>query len=116
MKKYKFYIILLISTIIIGLIFFYFSDYSRRVKTIYSLMKEKDKEKIINGLVEKVEADTLKDKFKSVLIVFGNRIENDEYSDEHLKELLDKFEKIVDKDKISSNEIEEFAKKVNQDF
>ncbi len=95
MKKYKFYILLIVVTLIIGTIFFYLSDYSRRVKVIFSLMKEKDKEKIINNLVEKVEADSLKEKFQTTLKTFGKKIDLDVYSDEHLEDLLKDLEKIT---------------------
>jgi len=116
MKKYKFYIVLILLSIILGIIFFYISDYSRLVKTVYSVMKEEDKEKIINGLVEKVEVDSIKENFRQTLIQFGSKIEKDEYSDEHLKVLLKNFENMVNDDKITYNELEEFTKKVNQDF
>jgi len=116
MKKYKFYISLILLTILLGTIFFYVSDYSRLVKTIYSVFKERDKEKLVSGLVEKVEADSLKEKFRQTLLLFSYKIENDEYSDEHLKVLLKDFQKIVDDDKITIEEIEEFSKKVRQDF
>jgi len=103
-------------TIILGTIFYYFSDFSRRVKIVYLVMEKDDKEKIINGLIEKVEADSLKENFRQTLISFGNKIENDGYSDEHLKVLLQNIETFVKDDKITLSEIEEFAKKVNQDF
>lgn len=116
MKKYKFYIFLIIVTFIVGTIFFYLSDYSRRVKVLYSIMKEKDKEKIIENLVEKVEVDSLKEKFRTALKKFGQKIELDAYSDEHLEDILNDLQKITEANKITYEEIEKFTQKVNQDF
>lgn len=116
MKRIRLYITLLLLTIFVGIIFFYFSDYSRRVKVIYSFMKEKDKEKIINSLVEKVESDSLKKILRTTLKTFENKIETDAYSDEHLRDLINDFAKITEKNKITSIEIDKFSQKVNRDF
>ncbi len=116
MKKIRFYITLVLLTIFVGIVFFYFSDYSRRVNVIYSFMKDKDKEKIINNLVEKVEIDSLRENFRSTLQIFAQKIGDDAYSDEHLRDLIKDFGKITEMNKITSIEIDRFSQKVKQDF
>lgn len=116
MKKFNFYILIVLITLITGFIVFFVSDYSRRVKLIFSLFKENDKEKIITKLTEKVESDTMKIKLQLALKSFSNKIENDEYTDEYLQQLIKDFEQISNLNKIDSATIEEFYHKVRREF
>ncbi len=116
MKKYKIYIITIALTFIIGLPTYYLSDYSRRVKLIYGFIGEEEKKKIINSYCEKIESDSMKSKMELSLKIFGQKIENDEYDDEHLKSLLIEFQKLTESTKIDSTKVEEFYSKVNRDF
>ncbi|MFN4111292.1 MAG: hypothetical protein ACK4G1_03395 [Ignavibacteria bacterium] len=83
---------------------------------IYSLFKEDDKNKIITNLVNKVESDSMKSKLQLALKKFSVKIENNEYSDEHLKTLVKEFEKITNLEKIDSSMVENFYQKVNRDY
>lgn len=116
MKKYKFYILIFSLTAVVGILFYFFSDFSLRVKIIYSIFKEEDKNKIITKLVERVDSDTMKHKLESALRKFGNKIENDEYSDDQLKNLIKDFEQISNLNKIDSLVVENFYQKVNRNF
>lgn len=116
MRKYRFYIFVISTTVIVGILIYFISDYSQRVKLIYSLFKEEDKNKIIAKLVEKVDSDSLKRKLDISLRKFGKKIENNEYSDDQLKNLINDFEQISNLNKIDSSMVENFYQKVNRDF
>ena len=103
-------------TLCIGFVVFFVSDYSRRVKLIFSLFKEEDKEKIITKLTEKVVSDTMKNKLQFALKDFSNKIENEEYSDEYLQQLIQDFEQLSNLNKIDSATVEEFYNKVRREF
>ncbi len=116
MKKFKFYLLVLLITILVSLLSYFFSDYSNRIKVIHSLLKEEDKNKIIKGIVEKVETESMKLKLQKALITFSQKIENGSYSDEHLENLLKIFEKLSESGKIDSSTVERFYQQVNKEF
>lgn len=116
MKKFRFYIFIFLITVIVGFIIYLMSDFSMRVRLIYSLFKEEDKNKIITRLVEKVESDTMKHKLEIALKKFSTKIENDEYTDEHLEDVIREFEQISNLGKIDSSMVESFYQKINRNF
>jgi len=116
MKKYKLYLITILVTIFVGVITYYVSDYSSRVRIIFSLFKENDKQKIISSLTEKVESDSMKHKLEIALKKFALNISEDHYTDEHLKNLMKEFERISNQDKIDSIFVEKFYENVNREF
>lgn len=116
MKKYRFYIIIILITLVVGFIIYLISDFSMRVKLVHSLFKDEDKNKIITKLVEKVESDTMKHKLEITLRKFSTKIEKDEYTDEHLENIIKEFEQISNLGKIDSSTVESFYQKVNRNF
>lgn len=116
MKNIKFVVLISALTVFVGLLFYFLGDFSNRAKLIYNVLREEDKEKIINNLVEKVDTDSMKTKLELSLKTFSQKIENDEYSDEYLESLLKDFDNLSNKEKIDSALVEEFYQKVNRDF
>lgn len=116
MKKFRFYLIVFLITVLVSLLSYFFSDYSNRVKIIHSLLKEEDKNKIIRGIAEKVEPESMRLKLQKALITFSKKIENGSYSDDHLEGLLKMFEKLSEIGKIDSSTVERFYQQVNKEF
>ncbi len=116
MKKFKFYFITFLLTLIVGLILYFVFDYSYRVKLIFSLINQKDKEKIISSISEKADSELMKQKLQKTLNTFASKISHNLYSDDYLKELLKDFEIISNQKIIDSITIEEFSNKVNREF
>lgn len=116
MKKYKFYLITIFLTLFVGLILYFVFDYSSRVKLLFNLVGQKDREKIITAIVDKVDSEIMKQKMQKTLITFANKIDGNLYSDDYLKELLKDFEIISNQKNIDSLTVEEFSNKVNREF
>lgn len=79
MKNIKF--ITLISTlkIFVGLIIYFFGDFSNKAKLVYNVLREVDREKIINNLVEKVDTISMKRKLKISFKTFSQKLKNDKH-------------------------------------
>lgn len=103
-------------TLFVGLIFYFVLDYSYRIKLLFSLISQKDREKIITSIADKADSDLMKQKMQKTLTTFANKIDGNLYSDDYLKELMKDFEIISSQKNIDSLTVEEFSNKVNREF
>ncbi len=116
MKKSIFLIIVVITTLIVAAVAYYISSPHRIAKTALSILSETTIEQIKETLVAKVGSPDQKEKLVKNFDQLVFNIKNDKYSDEHMKEILHKFDELENKTKIDSSMIEEFRVLIEREF
>jgi len=105
-----------VTMIIIGIVAYYASSKSRIAKTTLTILSEKHVDELIGSLLLRVERPDQKKKLSATFDKLRLNIKNENYSDEHLNEILKFFDSLERENQIDSNLVNKFYKLVYSEF